>query len=112
MVLEVEDILRDVFTILKNRKVPITNLSNYNISRGMNAKIISEIIIYVYELNKKVTEGKASSNPLNVANISSEDLTIIYNNLSDKPEEDISKDAFLALKLTLGRYWRILEVKG
>lgn len=114
MGLEVNTIVIDVFTILTARKIPISNLGDYNISRGMNAKIIAEIIIYVYNLNLEATKSKQAPTISNlyVANISTEDLKTIYNNLTDKPEEDISHDALLALRLTLGRYWRILEKKN
>ena len=107
MAKEKDNIIQEITGLLKAKNIQPVALNTYNIVRGMNAKIIAELYIYI---NKPRQSNRKSTN--DVSNISNDDLVEIYNNISSKPEENISAEALMELKYTLLRYWNVYPNHG
>jgi hypothetical protein len=103
VVKEVDQIQREVYTNLSKRNFDVKDLGSYKISRGMNEKIISEILYYATAfLNARDENGSISINK-----VPDSVLLNIYKALSERGEETMTPEAKLALKMTLIRYFSI-----
>lgn len=102
---EVKQIQTEVYTLLKAKNFEVKNLEQYNIVRGMNSKVIAEILYHLTDL--KSVRNKEGA--ISIANLSDKVLLEIYNSLSERKEDSITPEAKLSLILTLIRYSTIFS---